>query len=229
MTRKARELEMLLLAMFAAVPLYFTYAISALSLVLFHIFMTLIVLRVALGKTPELVPAGIMRWLAVAYLPLYVVDAVVLSRSAIAASTHLVLFIAAYQPIESTHRENHAQRLLTAALIFIASIATSTHLTIVPFVVVFAFFMFRQLIHVSHVETASAIGHEYSDPATGRAAGFYLVGAMVIGAVLFPLLPRLRNPMIRGLTGPDGPRSLPEGSSETLQYEYRRSSVASRS
>jgi protein-glutamine gamma-glutamyltransferase len=219
-TRKARELETLLLSMFAAVPLYFTYAISMASLVVFHVFMTLVVLRVALGKGPQLIPASAMRWLAIAYVPFYVFDAAVLSRSAIAASTHLVLFIAAYQPIESTHRFNHAQRILTAALIFVASLATSTHLTIILFVLVFAYFMFRQLMYVSHVETARALGHEYGDVASGRAAAFYLAGAIVIGGLLFPLLPRIRNPIIRGFTGP-----LPGAStalSDTINFGQQR-------
>jgi transglutaminase-like putative cysteine protease len=220
MTRRARELEMLLLAMFAAVPLYFTYAISVFALILFHSFLSLIVLRVALGRTPELVPAQVMRWVAMAYVAFYIFDAVALSRSAIAASTHLVLFIAAYQPIESVHRQNHAQRLLTTALIFVASIATSTHLTIVPYIVVFAFFVFRQLMHVSHEETARSIGREYGEAPSGRSAVFYLAGAIVIGALLFPLLPRLRNPLVRGLMGP-----LPGSStslSETINFSEKR-------
>jgi transglutaminase-like putative cysteine protease len=210
---------MLLLAMFAAVPLYFTYAISTTALLLFHAFTGLMVLRVALGKTPELIPASIMRWVAIGYVPFYILDWIV-SRSAIAASTHLVLFIAAYQPIESVHRQNHAQRLLTTALIFIASIATSTHLTIVPFIAVFAFFVFRQLMHVSHEETARSIGQGYGEAPSGRAAAFYLTGAIVIGTLLFPLLPRLRNPLVRGLSGPlaQSATSL----SETINFNDRR-------
>lgn len=202
MTRRAREIETLLLAMFAAMPLYFTFAISSPSLIAFHLFMAGILLRVASGRGPELVPSRLMRWLAIAYVPFYVVDAAVLSRSAIAASTHLVLFIAAYQPIESVHRENQEQRLLTAALIFIASLATSTHVTIILFVIAFAYFMFRQLMYVSHLETVRSIGRQYVEAPTARTAGFYLAGAMLIGAALFPLLPRLRNPLVRGFTGP---------------------------
>jgi transglutaminase-like putative cysteine protease len=222
MTRaqRSRELETLLLAMFAAVPLYFTYAISIVSLVLFHIFMVAIVVRVAMGRSPELIPAPLMRWIAIAYVPFYVIDAAFVSRSAIAASTHLVLFIAAYQPIEASHRDNQAQRILTATLIFTASLATSTHLTIVPFVVVFAFFMFRQLMYLSHLETARAIERQYADAPSGRAAGFYLSGTIVIGALLFPLLPRLRNPMIRGFAGP-----LPGATtalSDTINLNQRR-------
>lgn len=221
MTRRARELETLLLAMFAAVPLYFTYAISQLSLILFHLVMAAVVLKVAFGRGPELIPARVMRLVAIAYVPFYVVDAVFLSRSAIAASTHLVLFIAAYQPIESVHRDNHAQRILTTTLIFIASLATSTHVTIVAFVFVFAFFVFRQLMYLSHQETAGALGHDYGEPPTARAALFYLTGALALGTLLFPLLPRLRNPLVRGFGGP-----LAGGSTalnETINLNRQRS------
>ena len=38
-----------------------------------------------------------------------------------------------------------------------ASIATSTHITIILFVIAFGFVMFRQLMYVSHVETAIRI------------------------------------------------------------------------
>jgi transglutaminase-like putative cysteine protease len=214
---------MLLLTMFAAVPLYFTYAISGTALILFHAFTGLMALRVLFGRTPELVPASIMRWVAIAYVPFYILDWM-LTRSAIAASTHLVLFIAAYQPIESIHRQNHAQRLLTTALIFIASIATSTHITIIPFIVVFAYFVFRQLMHVSHEETARSLSdfgiREYGEAPSGRAAGFYLAGAIVIGTLLFPLLPRLRNPLVRGLSGPLAQSAT--ALSETINFSDRR-------
>ena len=218
--RRARELELLLVAMFAAVPLYFTFAISRGSLFAFHLAMAAIVLRVAIGKSPELIPAGLMRWLAIAYVPFYIVDAMLISESAIAASTHLVLFIAVYQPIESVHRNNQAQRVLTTSLIFVASLATSTHVTIIPFVLVFAFFILRQLMHLSQLETSRVIGRTYDDAPTALTAAFYLGGAMFIGALLFPLLPRLRSPLVRGFTGPLAGSAT--GLTDTINLNERR-------
>ena len=201
MTRRARELETILLTMYAAVPLYLTYAIGRVPLILFHAAMGVIAFRVAAGKGPELIPARVMRWLAIAYVPFYVVDAALISRSAIAASTHLVLFIAVYQPIESLQRPNQAQRILTTALIFVASLATSTHITIVLFVVAFAYLMFRQLMYISHLETVRAIEAPYAEAPSSRSAALYLAGATVIGASLFPFLPRVRSPFVQGFTG----------------------------
>ncbi len=220
MTRKASELEMLLLAAFAAVPLYFTNAIGATPLLLFHGAMLVLALRVAAGTTPQLLPAIVMRGLAIVYIPFYFVDWLLVSHSAIAASTHLVLFIAVYQPGESMQRNNHSQRLLTAALIFIASIATSTHITIVLFVMGFAYLTLRQLMYVSHLETAQSVGREYSEPPLGRAALFYVAGTVLIAAALFPFLPRVRNPFVQGFAGNLG--SSATGLSDTIDFREPR-------
>ena len=222
MSRRGREVEMLLLAMVAATPLYLTGTVSVVPLIAFHTVMAAIVIRVASGRGPEVVPAVVMRVLAFAYIGFYVVDAAMISRSAIAASTHLVLFIAAYQPIESLQRNNLAQRLLTTALIFIASLATSTHISIILFVLLFGFFMFRQMLYVSHMETIRAIGQPYALAPVTKSAGFYIVGAALIGAMLFPLLPRLRNPMVRGMTG--ALQNAATGLSESIDFNQSRTS-----
>jgi transglutaminase-like putative cysteine protease len=187
--------------MVAAVPLYVTGAIGIIPILLFHGVMAAIAVRVVLGKGPELLPAALMRVLAFAYIPFYVVDAAMISRSAIAASTHLILFIAAYQPGEGLRSNNQAQRMLTTALIFIASLATSTHISVVLFVIVFGFLMFRQMMYVSHVETVRSIGRQYSLAPSSRSAFFYLAGAAAIGVLLFPMLPRVRNPFVQGYGG----------------------------
>src|SRR3954452_19714504 len=196
------ELELLFLTSFAAVPLYATQAISALPLVIFHAVMIAIAARVAFGKSPEVIPSAIMRVLVIAYVPFYIVDAAVISRSAIAASTHLILFIAAYQPIDSVKTRNIAQRLLTAALIFTAGVATSTHVAILPFIIIFGFLLLRQLMHLSHEETVGMTGTTIAEPPSGRAASFYVFGALAIGSCRFPFMPRIRNPLLPGITGP---------------------------
>jgi transglutaminase-like putative cysteine protease len=199
---RTHDLDLLFLTMFAAVPLYATQTISPATLFLFHAFMISIAVRVVLGKGPEVVPAMLMRGVAIAYVPFYVIDAAMISRSAIAASTHLILFIAAYQPIESVRTRNTAQRLLTAALIFTASVATSTHIAILPFIVIFGFLLLQQLMHLSHAETAAMTGVTTRAPRSGRAAVFYVCGALLIGVFLFPIMPRVRNPLLPGMTGP---------------------------
>lgn len=221
MSWRAREIESLLLTMFAAVPLYATQAVGLVPLLLFHAAMTMIVVRIASGRDAEIIPIAIMRAIAVAYVVFYIVDAAVLSRDAIAASTHLVLFIAVYQPIEAIRANNRAQRLLIASLIFVASIATSTHIAIVLFVAVFAFFVFRQLMHISHAETVQSLGRDFDEPPSIRAAAFYLCGTALVGALLFPILPRVRNPLVQGMAG--ALTNASTGLSETIDFSHERS------
>jgi transglutaminase-like putative cysteine protease len=223
MRSKARELELLLLTMFAAVPLYGTQTVSAVPLLLFHLVMGGIAVRVAMGNDPELIPAPVMRAIGIGYVLFYIIDAAVISRSAIAASTHLVLFIACYQPIESMRVRNDSQRLLTAALIFVASVATATHIAILPFVIIFAFLLFRQLIHISHAETAVATGATVAEPPASRAAAFYVCGTTAIGILLFPILPRVRNPLVPGMMGSLDKAST--GLSDTINFNDRRTIV----
>ncbi|MEK6375137.1 MAG: transglutaminaseTgpA domain-containing protein [Acidobacteriota bacterium] len=220
MSAKRRDIELLLLAMLAAVPLYATQTISLLPLLAFHALMTVMVVRVAAGRSPEIIPAPVMRGLAVAYIVFYVIDAAIISRNAIAASTHLILFIALYQPIESLRTKNHMQRLLTASLIFIASVATATHIAIIPFVIAFGFMLFRQLISISHLESAANANAPLVAAPSGRAAGFYVAATTALGMALFPLLPRVRNPLVPGMVGRLS--NAATGLSESIDFNEQR-------
>jgi transglutaminase-like putative cysteine protease len=197
---RKQDLELLFLTMFSAIPLYVTQTISMFPLLAFHAAMLAITVRVYFGKGPEVIPPMVMRALAIAYIPFYVVDAALISRSAIAASTHLVLFIAVYQPIESVRSRNTTQRLLTAALIALASVATATHIAILPFIILFGVLLLRQLMQVSHDETEAMTGRSMPAPPIGRAAAFYVLASMLLGAVFFPFLPRIRNPLLPNLS-----------------------------
>lgn len=217
-----REIELLALTAFAAVPLYLTRAVGIIPLVIFHVVILGMIIRVARGKGPDLIPPVVMRVLAVAYIFLCFVD-LIYSRSPIAASTRLVLFIALYQPIESMKGNNLPQRLFTTALIFIASIATAVDITIVLFIIVFSYFMFRQLMLISHLETVRSIGTDYVEPSSRRAAAFYLIGTIVVAAALFPILPRVRNPLVQGLAGALSQTAT--GLSESIDFNRERTSV----
>jgi transglutaminase-like putative cysteine protease len=220
MSARAREIELLLLTMFAAVPLYGTQTISTAPLLAFHLVMAGIAARVATGKGPELIPIAMMRGLGIAYVFFYVVDAALISRSAISASTHLVLFISIYQAMEMKSTRMVAQRLLTAALIFVASIATATHISIILFVIVFAFLLFRQVIHLSHRDSLEAAGASAVEPPSSRAAAFYVCGTTAIGIFLFPLLPRVRNPLVPGMVGSLNAAST--GLSDRIDFNQQR-------
>lgn len=216
----APDLELLFLTMFAAVPLYATQVISPAPLIAFHLAMIGIAIRVAMGKSPELIPLPVMRGIGIASIVFYLIDVAVISRSAIAASTHLVLFISAYQPMESTERRNEGLRLLTASLLFVASVATATHITIVPFVIAFTFLLFRRFMHLSFRETAALAATAAAEPRSTRAAAFYVAGTTAIGILLFPMLPRVRNPIVPGVMA--SLSSASTGLSDSINFDEQR-------
>src|SRR5260370_3215664 len=81
--------------------------------------------------------------------------------------------------------------------------------------------MFRQLMHISHVETVQAIGREFEEPPSARAAGFYLCSTAMVGALLFPLLPRVRNPLLQGFAG--ALTNASTGLSDSIDFNSQRS------
>ena len=196
-----RDLDLLVLAIFSAIPLYVTQTVSVVAVLLFHAAMLAITLRVYFGRSSQVIHPLVMRALAIGYVPFYIVDAALLSRSSIAASTHLILFITVYQAMEGSHARKPGQRLLTTSMICLAGVATATHIAILPFVLLFGFLLLRQLMHLSHDETVAMTGRAISSPPLGRGATFYLLGSMAFGVFFFPFLPRVRNPLLPGIAG----------------------------
>lgn len=221
MQRARREVDSIVLSMFAAIPLYFSQAINPVAVGMYHGIFALLLLRILqTGRRPD-VGALAIKFLGTAYLFFFFFDAIVISRSMIRASSHLLFFIAVYLVLEHEWRENGGKRILVSFLIFIASIATSTHLTIVLFVVAFAFFAFRELMQISHEATIEIAHVPEREEQTARAALGFMLAASVLAVLLFPTLPRVRNPMVRGMGGPLGSAST--GLSDLIDFRRERS------
>lgn len=217
MSSRARELESLLLPAVAALPLYFTGSISISSILIFHAVLLVVAFaRVFVRWTASPV---LLQVVAAGYLLFFPFDGLVLSRSLIRASTHLLFFIAVYQCADPARRQE-GKRFLVTALLFVTAIATSTDITVVAFIVAFAFLSFRELMLLSHHESEYLVAAEPTIPASGRTAAAYLVCTMIAGALLFPILPRVRNPMVRGISGDLADTST--GFSETIDFSSNR-------
>ena len=219
MNRLRRELESIFVTALAAVPLYFSGAMGRLSIALFHAALLLIAIIFLVRREPAHWPR-VVRFLAYGYLVFFVHDAAFLSRSLIEASSNLLFFIGVYLIAEAPWDQNYTKRLLVGFLLFIASIATSTHLSIVFFIVIFAFLMFRQLIQVSHAATVLQIAGREKETPSNRPAIFYVVVSAIIAIVMFPFLPRIGTPMIRGMgTSLD---KAATGLSDTINFNETR-------
>ncbi|HXI14692.1 MAG TPA: transglutaminaseTgpA domain-containing protein [Thermoanaerobaculia bacterium] len=236
-----RELETLFLASFAAIPLYLTGAISPLPLTLFHGVMVALGLALFRSNNEPLVGAPTLRFLAVGYLFIYLVDAFVISRSAIRSSTHLLLFIAVYQAVEAQNRlrtigaatderkysidgagyRHQLGRLLVIVFLFVASVANATHQSVMIFVLAIAVLLFRHLIELSRVATSRHVRVSQVAPDTGRTAVQFVVAATAGAMLLFPLLPRVRSPFVPGFAG--ALQSASTGLSDTIDFNNQRS------
>lgn len=219
MNRLRRELESIFLTALAAVPLYFTGAVGKLSLVLFHIALAVLAISSIARREPVYRPR-LVRWLAYAYLAFFPIDLIFLSKSLIESSSNLLFFIGFYLLAEGPWEHNYTKRLLISFLLFVASIATATALAIVVFIVLFAFMMFRQLIQVSHAASVAQVGVEELETPSNRPAIFYLAITALIAIVMFPFLPRVGTPMIRG-TGTSLDKAA-TGLSDTINFDQAR-------
>lgn len=197
MKQHKTELESTVLAMIAALPLYVTGPISVFATFFFHVVMAMIAIGFLVGRPLRLSPV-LMGFLGFAYLLFFPIDALMISHSLIRASTHLLFFISAYQAFEAAWKDNQAQRLLVTFLIFVTSIATSTHLSILFFVILFAVLVFRELMTVNWRRTTAMTGSRYDEVGRSRPALVYLLPTLLVAIVFFPLLPRLRNPFVQG-------------------------------
>lgn len=220
MNRRLLEVETIALTIFAALPLYAADATSSFAIAIFHAALSLVAVQILFRGNPPEVLGRILRVLGIAYILFFPFDAIAISRSLVGASTHLLFFIAVYQAVDPENRVKDAQRLLVTFLIFVTSVATSTSLPIVFFVLAFTFLAFRELIRLSHDATLKDIGRAADGPPSRRAAAFYVIPTAVIAAMLFPVIPRARSPFVRGLTG-----ALPgtaTGLSDSIDFSVAR-------
>lgn len=220
MANRSREIEFLLLAIFVVLPMYGEAGVSALALGLFQgVAAVTLAFYVVAGREPN-PPARLMQWAAIAYLVFFPVDLFRPGGSLIHASTHLLLFICIWQALDRENRSRLTQRLLVLALLFVASMATSTSVWMVPFSAVFFLLLYRQMIQLGRDETLSSLGKSSHSAGFRRAAGIYVVPAAVVALLLFPMLPRLKGSIVRGIV--PGLSNATTGLSASIDFSEMR-------
>ena len=198
MNRRARDLQAIALTALAATPLYLTQAVSPLIVGAFHVTLALVAFAVLGGRGGASL-AAIGRVVAIGYLPLFAIDALWISSSLIKASVHLLFFVAIYQVLDPEARAATRQRLLVTFLIFTTSIATATHLSILLFILVFSIAAFAELMRLSSEESAVSVGRSAPSSGVVRSALLFAIPTVLVAALLFPMLPRRENPLVRGV------------------------------
>ncbi len=220
MKRKAHEIEAIAAAMFAAIPFYLTQVVSIGSVLVFHLCMVVIGLVRLLPRRELRVSPRLLGVAGAAYLLFFPFDIFLLHSSLVQSSAHLLFFITVYQTLESDWKDNSGQRLLVTFLIFVTSVATSTHMSITLFVVAFGFLAFRRLMQLSHDKTSLQTGREYPEVPVSRGAFAYIIPVILVAAMMFPMLPRVRDPFIHGSGTGLGGRTT--GVSDTIDLTVNR-------
>lgn len=225
MARRSREIEFLILAAYSVIPQYGEAGISTIALALFQgALLILVGLRFA-GRDP-LLPAVLLNAAAVVYIVFFPFD--VMRVRLIDASTHLLFFICVWQAVSVRDRLKFTQRMLVVALLFVASVATSTSVLMVPFAGAFFLLFFRQLIQLSHEESLSSIGSDTDSMAMRRAAAVYLIPAAIVAMLLFPMMPRLKGSFVQGIL-PSLNESSTTGLSSSIDFNEMRNISADES
>ncbi len=217
-----RELEALLLALLAGAPLYLTAVVSPVAVAIYQLALAASCLSIYFRHRRIDVPPRLLHGAGILFLLFFPIDAAVLTRSLIGASIHLLFFIAGYQAFEKAWEQNALQRFLVSFLLFLTSLATSTHPSVLLFVILFTVLSFRQLMHLSRQQTSRDVALPLTAEApTARAAAAYLIPTAIFAVMLFPLLPRLRSPVVRGFGAAMTGSST--GISDSLDFSQARS------
>ena len=153
---------------------------------------------------------GSERWLAnrelnllgLAYLPLLVIDVGVSGRvQFVRPVLHLILFGLSAKLWSLERERDKWQIWIGLFFLFLAAMSTSTHPSVVAYLLVFLALAVVLLIRFVHLHVLSSLGARGAAagrlPLTGFVA-LLVVATVALAAPLFALLPRVRTPMLTG-------------------------------
>ena len=192
-----------ILALVAPLPLFFSYSLELGLLALYGLAIGFLLLRAKQGRAPRLSNA-VLNVAGLLYLPVFVLDFRFGSHSLLRSALHLLLFTTIMK-LASVKREGDLSAcLVLAAFLFVASVGTSFHVSILAFVAAFTLLAWRVLVRWSIWRDLAAAPEEWSrDPRArdipGRRPLLVSVAAVLaLAGPFFLFLPRLRAPYVRG-------------------------------
>ncbi len=207
------------LAALAPVPLFFTYALEVGLLALYLVALGAILLRARRGR-PIRVSNALLNVAGLLYLPVYWADVRYGSHSLLRATLHLLLFTMVFRLASLRRERDLSMALVLSGFLFVASVSTSFHVSILLFVAAFGVVAWRVLVRWSLLRDLAAAPEEWSrDPRAAGLPGWGSLGASVAAALVlagpfFVFLPRLRAPYVRGVASG---QEITTGISETAE------------
>jgi protein-glutamine gamma-glutamyltransferase len=190
-----------LLALLAPVPLPFNDVVGWAATAA-YLAGVLFFLHRANGDPPRWLPTWGMNVLGLAYVPLFLLDLLVLSRGRLVQPVlHLCLFALLVKLFSLVRERDKWQAAIGIFFLFLAAMGTSVHPSIVLYLVLFLVLALVLLTRFALLHVLSGFGRD--DPALarlplGRFVALSTTVAMVLAVPLFALLPRVRSPFIVG-------------------------------
>ena len=141
--------------------------------------------------------------LGLAYLPIFYIDirAAFYRGSAVTALLHLIMFLLVVK-LYSIRREKDKWHILVAIyFLFVGAMATSSHVSIAPYLLGFLVLGMLVLGRFAHLHMATGAGEDSSGAAPLPFRGALTLGTLLVLLVAVPLfaaVPRVREPFILG-------------------------------
>jgi transglutaminase-like putative cysteine protease len=216
--RRERILAVGVLAALGPIPLAFGDSLQPAALLVYLGALGVLLAFVRAGRIPCLAD----RWLnlaGLAYLALFWFGVRFGGRSLLRTALHVLLFTTVLKLVSIKRERDFSVALTLAAFLFVASMATSTHSTILVYLVLYAAVAWPLLSRWALWRDLSTAPDEWRRDErarripSARAVAASLAAAFGLAVPLFVLLPRLKSSYIQGLPGPDAADS---GFSDTV-------------
>lgn len=224
----AREKRLLLglSALLAPLPLPFNQMLEWPVLVLFEAAVLAFLLRAARSGGDESGRWLSNRWLnliGLAYLPVLVLDFAALGRvQLLRPILHLALFTVAAKLWSLREEKQKWPTWMGIFFLFLASMATSVHPSVVLYLVVFLVLTVVLMVRFVYLHVLASFGHRDLDPPELPLRPF-LIGAvaatLLVAVPLFALLPRMRSPYLVPPGGGIGPQEARAGFSDAMSLD----------
>jgi hypothetical protein len=198
---RQKRLLLGLLALVAPLPLPFNEIVEWWVLLLYVVGVLLFLRRASLDP-PHWLPPWAMNVIGFAYLPIFVVDLLVLGHGQLVHPVvHLCLFALLVKLFSLSRERDKWQAALGVFFLFLASMGTSVHPSIALYLLLFCGLGLVLLTRFAFLHVLAGFGRE--EPALAELPlrgflGFSIVAILVLAVPLFAVLPRVRAPYIVG-------------------------------
>ncbi|HEX5718248.1 MAG TPA: DUF3488 and transglutaminase-like domain-containing protein [Thermoanaerobaculia bacterium] len=198
----ARQKRLLLgfLALLAPIPLPFNEVVSW-PVVVAYLVGVLVFLRWVMMDRQRWLPLWALNVLGLIYLPPAFLDVLVVSRRLLPAVLHLILFALLVKLFSLTRERDKWQVAIGIFFLFLASMGTSVHPTIVFYLIAFLVLSLVMLTRFAFLHVLAGFGREDPELARIPMRGFLIactVLTVVLSVPLFAFLPRVPSPYIVG-------------------------------